>query len=225
MVFGNAGLNISFVLTNMNQIKTISIIEDDIKYGLVLKKLIDSQTDLACISICTSLKKSLNDLAVNSPDVVLLDVQLPDGLGSEYVQVLKKVSPDSLFIICTSFENDDYIFESLKNGASGYLIKSGPQEKIVDAIRDVLNGGAPMSAMIARKVVEYFQVQTNVLKILTFKENELLNLLGEGLLYKEIAIKMNIVLDTVKKHASTIYKKLQVSNKTEAINKLRNNIK
>jgi len=202
----------------MTKLITISIIEDDVKYGLLMKKMIESEPDMACVSIYTNLKNSLNDLATNCPDVVLVDVQLPDGLGSEYVEVLKKVSPESLFIMCTSFEDEDYIFESLKNGASGYLIKSDSPDKIVQAIRDVINGGAPMSATIARKVVSYFQLQTRTLEALTPKENELLANLAEGLFYKEIATKMNIELDTVKKHASTIYRKLQVSNRTEAVN-------
>lgn len=206
----------------MSQITTISIIEDDIKYGLLLKKLIEFEKDLACTAIYTNLKSSLNDLASNNPDVVLLDIQLPDGLGSEYIQVLKKVSPETLFVMCTSFDDEDYIFDSLKNGASGYLIKSDTPEQIIQAIRDVLNGGAPMSSTIAKKVVQYFQVQTKQLQELTPKENELLGLLAQGLYYKEIATKMNISIDTVKKHASTIYKKLEVSNRTEAINRYKN---
>ncbi|MBP6624603.1 MAG: response regulator transcription factor, partial [Chitinophagaceae bacterium] len=109
-----------------------------------------------------------------------------------------------------------------KNGASGYLIKSDTPEQIIQAIRDVLNGGAPMSSTIAKKVVQYFQVQTKQLQELTPKENELLGLLAQGLYYKEIATKMSISIDTVKKHASTIYKKLEVSNRTEAINRYKN---
>jgi DNA-binding NarL/FixJ family response regulator len=203
----------------MQSISTISIIEDDVKFGLLLKKLIDSEPDLTCASIYTNLKSSLNDLASFTPDVVLLDVQLPDGLGSDYVQVLKKVSPTSLFIMCTSFEDDAYIFDSLKNGASGYIVKSASPEQLLTAIRDVLAGGAPMSSTIARKVVNYFQVETRKMDELTPKENELLALLAEGLFYKEIADKMHISMDTVKKHASTIYRKLQVSNRTEAVNR------
>lgn len=203
----------------MQSISTISIIEDDVKFGLLLKKLIDSEPDLTCASIYTNLKSSLNDLASFTPDVVLLDVQLPDGLGSDYVQVLKKVSPTSLFIMCTSFEDDAYIFDSLKNGASGYIVKSASPDQILTAIRDVLAGGAPMSSTIARKVVSFFQVEARKLDELTPKENELLSLLAEGLFYKEIADKMHISIDTVKKHASTIYRKLQVSNRTEAVNR------
>lgn len=218
VVFGIVNRNCYFVLP-MQSISTISIIEDDVKFGLLLKKLIDSEPDLTCASIYTNLKSSLNDLASFTPDVVLLDVQLPDGLGSDYVQVLKKVSPTSLFIMCTSFEDDTYIFDSLKNGASGYIVKSASPEQLLTAIRDVLAGGAPMSSTIARKVVNYFQVETRKMDELTPKENELLALLAEGLFYKEIADKMHISIDTVKKHASTIYRKLQVSNRTEAVNR------
>lgn len=218
VVFGIVNRSCYFVLP-MQSISTISIIEDDVKFGLLLKKLIDSEPDLTCASIYTNLKSSLNDLASFTPDVVLLDVQLPDGLGSDYVQVLKKVSPTSLFIMCTSFEDDTYIFDSLKNGASGYIVKSASPEQLLTAIRDVLVGGAPMSSTIARKVVNYFQVETRKMDELTPKENELLALLAEGLFYKEIADKMHISIDTVKKHASTIYRKLQVSNRTEAVNR------
>lgn len=218
VVFGIVNRSCYFVLP-MQSISTISIIEDDVKFGLLLKKLIDSEPDMTCASIYTNLKSSLNDLASFTPDVVLLDVQLPDGLGSDYVQVLKKVSPTSLFIMCTSFEDDTYIFDSLKNGASGYIVKSASPEQLLTAIRDVLAGGAPMSSTIARKVVNYFQVESRKLDELTPKENELLAFLAEGLFYKEIADKMHISIDTVKKHASTIYRKLQVSNRTEAVNR------
>lgn len=201
-------------------ITTVSIIEDDLKYSLLLKKIIESNDELACVGIYPNLKSSLTELAEKTPDVVLLDIQLPDGLGSDYVDVLKKVCPDTHFIMCTSFEDDEYIFESLKRGASGYLIKSDSPEKIIEAIKDVLQGGAPMSSTIARKVVSHFRVQTQQLENLSTKENNLLALLANGLFYKEIAAEMNISLDTVKKNASNIYKKLQVSNRTEAVNKL-----
>jgi NarL family two-component system response regulator LiaR len=204
-------------------IRTVSIIEDDLKFALLLKKLIEIEEDLACAEIYSNLKGSLTGLAEQAPDIVLLDIQLPDGLGSEYVSILKRITPNTQFIMCTSFDNDDYIFDSLKNGASGYIMKSDSPDKIIQAIYDVLADGAPMSSSIAKKVVSHFQSRSRSLEELTPKENELLTLLAEGLFYKEIAIKMNIGLDTVKKHASTIYKKLHVSNRTEAINRFRGN--
>jgi DNA-binding NarL/FixJ family response regulator len=156
------------------------------------------------------------------PDVVLLDVQLPDGKGSEYVDTLKKICPETHFVMCTSFEDEEYIFSSLKKGASGYIIKSDSPDKIMEAIRDVINGGAPMSSAIAKKVVSHFKNETRTLQALSPKENEILALLASGLFYKEIASEMNVGIDTVKKHASSIYRKLQVSNRTEAVNKYRN---
>lgn len=202
-------------------IHTVSIIEDDLKYALLLKKIIESNADMACIDIYQNLKSSYTALAENVPDVVLVDVQLPDGMGSDYVDTLKKICPDTHFVMCTSFEDDDYIFTSLKKGASGYIIKSDTPDKIINAIRDVINGGAPMSSAIAKKVVKYFQNETRTLQALSPKENEILALLASGLFYKEIAAEMNVSIDTVKKHASSVYKKLQVSNRTEAVNRYR----
>jgi DNA-binding NarL/FixJ family response regulator len=201
---------------------TVSIIEDDLKYALLLKKIIESNDDMACIDIYQNLKGSLTAMAENVPDVVLLDIQLPDGNGAEYVSILKGICPETHFLMCTSFEDEDYLFTSLKRGASGYIIKSDTPDQIVAAIRDVMNGGAPMSSSIARKVVNYFKKESRSMAELTAKENELLNLLAAGLFYKEIAAEMNIGIDTVKKHASSIYKKLQVSNRTEAVNKYKN---
>lgn len=203
-------------------IHTVSIIEDDLKYALLLKKIIESNADMACIDIYQNLKSSFTALAENVPDVVLLDVQLPDGKGSEYVDTLKKICPETHFVMCTSFEDEEYIFNSLKKGASGYIIKSDSPEKIVEAIRDVIHGGAPMSSAIAKKVVSHFKNETRTLQALSPKENEILALLAGGLFYKEIASEMNVGIDTVKKHASSIYRKLQVSNRTEAVNKYRN---
>jgi NarL family two-component system response regulator LiaR len=203
-------------------IHTVSIIEDDLKFALLLKKVIESNADMACIDIYQNLKSSYTALAENVPDVVLLDVQLPDGKGSEYVDTLKKICPETHFVMCTSFEDEEYIFSSLKKGASGYIIKSDSPDKIMEAIRDVINGGAPMSSAIAKKVVSHFKNETRTLQALSPKENEILALLASGLFYKEIASEMNVGIDTVKKHASSIYRKLQVSNRTEAVNKYRN---
>lgn len=203
-------------------IHTVSIIEDDLKFALLLKKVIESNADMACIDIYQNLKSSYTALAENVPDVVLLDVQLPDGKGSEYVDTLKKICPETHFVMCTSFEDEEYIFSSLKKGASGYIIKSDSPDKIMEAIRNVINGGAPMSSAIAKKVVSHFKNETRTLQALSPKENEILALLASGLFYKEIASEMNVGIDTVKKHASSIYRKLQVSNRTEAVNKYRN---
>jgi two-component system, NarL family, response regulator LiaR len=197
---------------------TVIIVEDNQKFAQLLKLFIDMQAQLACIGVCGNLLEANREITEKSPDIVLLDVQLPDGLGSVDVFNLKKLSPTTHFIMCTSFDDEMYIFESLKNGASGYILKSDDAPLIINSINDVLAGGAPMSSSIARKVIQYFNKPQKQLEQLSPKENQLLGLMSNGLLYKEISSEMNISIDTVKKHASTIYKKLQVNNKTEAIN-------
>lgn len=160
----------------------------------------------------------LSDL---SPDVVMMDIQLQDMLGIEIIEKLKKQLPNTQFIICTSFEDDEKVFSSLKAGAMGYLVKGESMNKILSSIRDVYNGGAPMSFSIARKVLSHFErkLPEKGFNELTEREKEILELLSQGLLYKEIADKKCISIDTVKKHVGNIYRKLHVNNKVEAINK------
>jgi NarL family two-component system response regulator LiaR len=189
-------------------IHTVSIIEDDLKFALLLKKVIESNADMACIDIYQNLKSSYTALAENVPDVVLLDVQLPDGKGSEYVDTLKKICPETHFVMCTSLKMKSTYFSSLKKGASGYIIKSDSPDKIMEAIRDVINGGAPMSSAIAKKVVSHFKMKLEPCKHFLPKKTRYLALLASGLFYKEIASEMNVGIDTVKKHASSIYREV-----------------
>jgi DNA-binding NarL/FixJ family response regulator len=121
----------------------------------------------------------------------------------------------------TSFDDDENIFQALKSGASGYIIKTDSSDKIIESIRDVLQGGAPMSSGVAKKVIQFFSklpAAASSLEELTPKENQILELLSKGYYYKEISGELNISLDTVKKHCGNIYRKLQVNNRTEAIN-------
>ncbi len=130
--------------------------------------------------------------------------------------------PETHFIMCTSFEDDEKIFNSLKAGAMGYLVKGESMDKILSSIRDVYSGGAPMSFSIARRVLQHFEKKLPEIKgfdELTKREQEILELLSQGFLYKEIADQKCISMDTVKKHVGNIYRKLHVSNKVEAINK------
>ncbi len=196
----------------------VAIIEDDNKFANLLAGLLESTNEYTCVGISNSITEAKLKLGLQKPDIVLLDIQLPDGLGSAQVSKLKLLAPAAKFVMCTSFEDDAYIFESLRNGANGYIIKLDMPDKILSCLHDVINGGAPMSNIIARKVVEHFKIENNKLESLTNKENELLQYLAEGYMYKEIAQEMAIGIDTVKKHCSNIYKKLHVSSKTAAIN-------
>ncbi|AZA81867.1 DNA-binding response regulator [Chryseobacterium lactis] len=202
---------------------SIAIVEDEKNYNNALKKVINYQKDMKVIAQFFDGKDAMDNLSAMAPDVVMMDIQLQDMLGIEIIEKLRKEMPDTQFIMCTSFEDDDKIFNSLKAGAMGYLVKGESMEKILSSIRDVYNGGAPMSFSIARKVLQHFEKKIPEIKgfdELTEREKEILELLAQGLLYKEIADKKFISIDTVKKHVGNIYRKLHVSNKVEAINKL-----
>ncbi|PQA91561.1 DNA-binding response regulator [Chryseobacterium shigense] len=201
---------------------SIAIVEDEKNYNNALKKVINYQDDMKVVAQFFDGNNALKDLSALSPDVVMMDIQLQDMLGIEIIEKLRKEMPGTQFIMCTSFEDDEKIFNSLKAGAMGYLIKGESMDKILSSIRDVYNGGAPMSLSIARRVLGHFErklPENKEVDDLTEREKEILELLSKGLLYKEIADQKFISIDTVKKHVGNIYRKLHVSNKVEAINK------
>ncbi|WP_336686621.1 response regulator transcription factor [Chryseobacterium bernardetii] len=201
---------------------SIAIVEDEKNYNNALKKVINYQQDMKVIAQFFEGNDALSNLPALSPDVVMMDIQLPDMLGIEIIEKLKKEMKETRFIMCTSFEDDEKVFNSLKAGAMGYLVKGESMDKILSSIRDVYNGGAPMSFAIARRVLQHFEKKLPEIKgfdELTEREKEILELLSQGFLYKEIADQKCISIDTVKKHVGNIYRKLHVSNKVEAINK------
>ena len=203
----------------------VAIVEDDKNYNQALKNIIDFQEDMECVAQFFNGKNALQKLEAIEPDVVLMDIQLQDLSGIDIVFKLTELMPGTTFVMCTSFENDEKIFSALRAGASGYLVKGDPLDKIIQAILEAHKGGAPMSFAIAKRVLQHFQeskVQVQSLMLLTVTEKEVLELLALGLLYKEIADKKNVTIDTIKKHIGNIYRKLQVSNKIEAINKFNN---
>lgn len=201
---------------------SIAIVEDEKNYNNALKKVINYQDDMMVVAQFFDGKEALKMLPDVSPDVVMMDIQLQDMLGIDVISKIKKELPNTQFIMCTSFEDNEKIFSSLKAGAMGYLVKGESMDKILSSIRDVYNGGAPMSFAVARKVLSHFERKHSEVQDwdeLTEREKEVLELLAEGLLYKEIADKKFISIDTVKKHVGNIYRKLHVTNKVEAINK------
>ena len=201
---------------------TIAIVEDikDIREGLRL--LIGSSDGFSCTEMYESAEEAINNIPRTQPDVVLMDINLPGKNGIEAVRILKEKCPATQFIMSTIYEDSSSIFDSLKAGANGYLLKKTAPVKILEAIIEVYNGGSPMSAQIARKVITSFQDinQHHTTEILTPKEKEILKGLSEGLRFKEIAAGMHIGMETVRTHVRHIYEKLQVQSRTEALNKV-----
>jgi DNA-binding NarL/FixJ family response regulator len=197
---------------------TVSIVEDDRDTRESLAALIQSATSLRCLSTYATAEKALQGILAETPDVALIDINLPGMSGIECVAKLKTKLPHLHVLILTTYEESDLIFESLRAGANGYLIKNMPPEELIQAFEQVHAGGAPMSMQIARKVVQYFQTQrpTSEVEKLSPREYEVLALLARGCLYKEIADKLAITLGTVRTHQRRIYEKLHVQSRTEA---------
>jgi len=200
----------------------VVIIEDirEIREGLQM--LINGSDGFMCARTFATAEEALLHLPDINPDVALMDINLPGMNGIEAVRKLKPLCETTQFIMSTVYEDDESIFESLKAGASGYLLKNTAPSKILDSIIEVYHGGSPMSGQIARKVIASFQQRNSIdgSEILTLREKEILKSLAKGLRYKEIAAELNIGLETVRTHARNIYEKLQVQSRTEAINKI-----
>lgn len=200
----------------------VVVIEDikEIREGL--QTLIHSSDGFSCTQTFSSAEQAIEDLPNACPDVALMDINLPGINGIEAVRKLKSQCPGTQFIMSTVYEDDENIFESLKAGASGYLLKKTAPSKILDAITEVVEGGSPMSSQIARKVIASFQKKDSIddVDILTPKEKEVLKALAKGLRYKEIADNLKVSMETIRSHARKIYEKLQVQSRTEALNKV-----
>ena len=191
----------------------------------VLEILLNGSPGFTCVAAYSNGEDAVADLPVVNPDVVLMDINLPGISGIECISRLKEQDLPMLFIMLTIFEDSDAIFQSLSAGASGYLLKGTPPARLLEAIQDVYQGGSPMSREIARKVIQSFQQPTvNPVTeyILTSREEEILTYLVKGLLYKEIAAKLFIGVETVRTHIRHIYEKLQVRTRSEAIVKYLN---
>ncbi len=166
-------------------------------------------------------EEALKEIPAIRPDAVLMDINLPGISGIRCVNALKNLFPEMLFMMCTAYEDNDKIFDSLKAGASGYILKTEGPERILEALEDMIAGGSPMSSTIARKVVASFVKQDKEnaqIETLSDREKMVLEKLSEGLIGKEVADQLNISDGTVRKHIQNIYKKLQVNTRVEAIN-------
>jgi DNA-binding NarL/FixJ family response regulator len=200
----------------------ISIVEDIKDVRESLQRLIESAQGFLCLSIYSNAEDALKGLPLVNPDIVLMDINLPGMNGIECIKKIKTVCPKIQFMMFTIFEDREQVFEALAAGASGYLLKKTPKEKILEALHELHEGGSPMSSHIARKVVDYFQKEKEARDTaaqLSQREKEVLELLSKGFLYKEIGDKLNITPGTVAQHIHKIYDKLHVENRTEAVNK------
>lgn len=202
----------------------VVVIEDTEEIRLSLQTIINAEPGYRCTDTFASGDDALPALPQIQPDVVLIDIHMPGISGIECVKLLTPGMPRTQFVMFTVYQDDDSIYDALRSGAVGYLLKKASPSEIVNAIRDVYQGGSPMSSEIARRVVRGisgsdFKQTTSKLEILTDRENEILQLLAKGFLYKEIANQLSVSHETVKKHIQNIYKKLHVQNRTEAINK------
>src|SRR5882724_5489693 len=199
---------------------TVGIIEDldEIREGL--KSYIDADPDFDIVCACGTAEEALTILPNVLPDIVIMDINLPDMNGIDCISAVKDECPHTQFMMFTVYENDEKIFDALQAGASGYLLKSAAPVQIIEAIRELYKGGSPMSPNIARKLVNIFrgQKKNTSSELLGRRENEILLLLAQGLLYKEIAAKLSITTGTVRQHIHSIYEKLHVQNRTEALN-------
>ena len=201
---------------------TVSIVEDNDQLRGTLARVINRAEGFRCLSQYPDAEAAVEALPRDHPDVVLMDINLPGMNGVECVRRLKQLAPDSLVIMLTVYEDTENIFNALAAGASGYLLKRTPRAEVLDAIREVHRGGSPMTTHIARKVVQSFQqtgASSQPTESLSPREQEVLDCLSKGFLYKEIADKLGIGYETVHTYIRRIYEKLQVRTRTEAVAK------
>ena len=197
----------------------VAIIEDDDNIRQSFTILLSGSPGFTCVGSFKNSEDAIANMDSLQVDVVLMDINLPGMNGIQCTRILKRKNPKLQIIMETVYENSEMIFESLKMGASGYLLKRTHPARILEAIEEVHKGGSPMSSQIARMVVESFQINNSNNKEfdLTKRELEILDCLSKGYRYKEIAEKLFISMDTVRSHIRNIYEKLQVKSRTEAV--------
>ncbi len=203
----------------------LAIVEDIKEVADSLASMANERAGFSCQQVYYNAEDAIVFLPENSPDIVLIDINLPGKSGIQAIEKLKPLLPDTQFCIFSMFEEPDKILESLKVGAKGYILKDTSPDDLFQSIIDLQNGGSPMSPLIARRIIDEFvftpkDSKIEALSTLTKRESQLLDLLAEGLFYKEIAQKLDITTGTVKQHIHKIYSKLNVKNRTEAIKKI-----
>jgi len=195
-------------------------VEDDVSIREVLVSWLQEAGGFACVGALPDAESAIASLAAARPNVVLVDINLPRQSGIECVRALKPLLPETQFVMLTVYEDSTHIFDALSAGATGYLLKHTPREALINALREVHVGGSPMTSNIARMVVQALQKskpKTKASDLLSKRQNELLSLLAQGYLYKEIAETMSISLPTVNNYIRRIYEKLHVQSRGQAV--------
>jgi DNA-binding NarL/FixJ family response regulator len=203
----------------------IAIVEDDDGIRASLSSMINRSSSCTLVSSYPDAESALADLPRHKPQVVLMDINLPRMDGVECVRRLRMTMTDTQFIMLTVYEDSERLFKSLMVGASGYLLKRTPSARLLQAIREVYEGGSPMTPQIARRVVLHFlktSDSTSEMERLTVREKAILDQLSRGFQYKEIVCNLNISIGTVRGYIRNIYKKLEVHSRTEAVVKYLN---
>ncbi len=198
----------------------VAIVEDDPRWRASLESLLRESTDLECVGSYASGEDAVKDAARRNPQVVLMDINLPGMSGVECLRQLRGQLPAIQVVMLTVYDDSDRIFHALQMGANGYLLKRASADEILQAIHDVHSGGAPMSAYIARKVVQSFQHQLPTAKpdeVLSKRESEVLSYVARGYSDKEVAEALGLTSATVRSYLKTIYSKLHVHSRTQAI--------
>jgi DNA-binding NarL/FixJ family response regulator len=197
----------------------VGLVEDNRTLREGFATLIERTPGMTCICACMTVAEALEEIPKAQPDVVLMDIQLPDGTGIECTAKIKEQLPDVQIVVVTVYEDSDRIFSALQAGACGYLLKRADPERIIDAIRQAIEGDVPMTPEIARKVIGQFRTQAEAaseVENLTPRENEVLQYVMHGLTNKEVADRMGVTVSAVKWHLQHIYEKLHVHSRTEA---------
>jgi len=202
----------------------VLLYEDNHDLRLSLQLLIDQTEGMVCTAHFPECHEAASHMSEFAPDVVLMDIDMPTKNGIEGVKIIRKTRPNTHVIMLTVFDDNERVFQSICAGASGYLLKRTPNEKIIDAIREVQSGGAPMTSRIAKQVLQLFskqhtEIKSNTDHNLTQREHETLTWLVKGFSYKMIAQNMNVSIDTVRAHIKKIYEKLHVHSMNEAVAK------
>ena len=199
---------------------TVCIVEDDADLRESIRGFIQGTPGFSCVGAYASGEEALAEVPRRKPNVVLMDINLPGMSGIQCVARLRQRVPDLQAMMLTVYENSDRIFEALAAGACGYLVKSTPPEKLLDAIKEIAGGGSPMSSHIARKVVRAFHPAARALPPLEHlapREQQVLDLLAKGRAYKQIAADMDLHIGTVRTYIRRIYEKLHVNCRTDAV--------